>query len=90
MPRTFVALDLETTGLNPERDAIIEIGAVRFRDGEPQERFHTLVDPGRPIPYEIQQLTGIGDADVAGKPRFGDIAGQLCASWGRCLSSATT
>ncbi len=77
MPRTFVALDLETTGLNPERDAIIEIGAVRFRDGEPQERFHTLVDPGRPIPYEIQQLTGIGDADVAGKPRFGDIAGQL-------------
>ena len=77
MPRTFVALDLETTGLNPERDAIIEIGAVRFRDGEPQERFHTLVDPGRPIPYEIQQLTGIGDADVAGKPRFSDIAGQL-------------
>src|SRR5512146_2425053 len=77
MPRTYIALDLETTGLSPERDAIIEVGAVKFRDGEPTDRFGTLVNPGRPIPYEVQQLTGICDADVVGKPRFMDIAGQL-------------
>jgi DNA polymerase III epsilon subunit-like protein len=34
LPRTYVALDLETTGLNPDKDAIIEVGAVKFRDGE--------------------------------------------------------
>jgi len=77
VPRTFVALDLETTGLNPDRDAIIEVGAVKFRDGEPVDRFTTLVNPGRPIPYEIQQLTGISNADVLGQPRFDQISGQL-------------
>lgn len=77
MPRTYVAVDLETTGLNPDRDAIIEVGAVRFRDGEPVETFATLINPGRPIPYEITQLTGITDADVARQPRFTEIAGQL-------------
>ena len=77
MPRTYVALDLETTGLSPERDAIIEVGAVKVRDGETVEEFQTLVNPGRPIPYEIQQLTGIGDADVLGKPRISEISGQI-------------
>ncbi len=77
MPRTYVALDLETTGLSSERDAIIEVGAVKVRDGEAVEEFHTLVNPGRPIPYEIQQLTGIGEADVLGKPRFSEVAGQV-------------
>ncbi len=77
VPRTFVALDLETTGLNPERDAIIEVAAVKFRDDEPVDRFTTLINPGRPIPYEIQQLTGISNADVLGKPRFELIAPQL-------------
>jgi ATP-dependent DNA helicase DinG len=76
VPRTFVALDLETTGLNPDRDAIIEIGAIKFRDGVAIEQFTTLINPGRPIPYEVQQLTGICDADVAGKPHFREIAGQ--------------
>ena len=57
MPRTFIALDLETTGLNPDRDAIIEVGAVKFRDGAPVERFATLVDPGKPIPYDSLETT---------------------------------
>ena len=77
MSEQFVALDLETTGLNPEVDEITEIGATRFdRDGG-SEQFHTLVNPGRLIPPEIQQLTGISDRDVADAPRFERIASEF-------------
>jgi DNA polymerase III epsilon subunit-like protein len=57
--RTYVALDLETTGLDPDHDAIIEIGAVKFRGDEVLEAWSTLVRPERPIPYRITRLTGI-------------------------------
>ena len=68
MPRTYVALDLETTGLDPERDAIIEVGAVRFRGEEVLETFESLVNPGRPIPFNVQHLTGITPNDVRNAP----------------------
>lgn len=74
MPRTFIALDLETTGLDKDRDAIIEFGAVKFRDDMPVDRYSTLINPGRPLPYEITQLTGITDRDLIGKPRFDQVA----------------
>ena len=77
MPRTYVALDLETTGLNSEKDTIIEVGAVKYRDGQPVEEFDTLVNPGRPIPYEITLITGIRNEDVLGKPSFERIAVAL-------------
>ncbi len=77
VPRTFVALDLETTGLDPNRDAIIEVGAVKFRDGEPVEEYHSLINPGRPLPFEISQLTGITDRDLIGKPAFDQVAGAV-------------
>ncbi len=77
MPRNYVSLDLETTGLNPARDVIIEVGAVRFVDGLPTETFSTLINPDRPIPYEITMLTGITDRDVLGKPHFTQIRPQL-------------
>ncbi len=77
MPRTYVALDLETTGLNPEKDAIIEVGVVKYRDGQPVEEFDTLINPGRPIPYEITLITGIRNEDVLGKPSFERIAVAL-------------
>ncbi len=73
MPRNYVALDLETTGLNAEKDAIIEVGAVKYRDGETMDEFATLINPGRPIPYEITMLTGITDRDVIDAPAFGQI-----------------
>ena len=74
---TFVALDLETTGLDKDRDAIIEVGAIRFRDDAPVERYSTLINPGRPIPNEITQLTGITERDLNGMPRFDQVAGLI-------------
>ncbi len=68
MDRTLVALDLETTGLTPRLDRIIEVGAVRFRGGQTLERFESLVRPQVPIPGSVQMLTGITDADVQEAP----------------------
>ena len=63
----LVVLDTETTGLDPERDRIIDIGAVRLGpELEVRDRFVTLVDPGVPIPLFITRLVGITDADVRG------------------------
>ena len=78
-PRTFVAVDVETTGLSPQKDAIIEIGAVRFCDGEIVDTFATFVNPGRPIPIFIQQLTNISDRDVAGAPAMERVLPELLA-----------
>ncbi|MGB2694462.1 MAG: helicase C-terminal domain-containing protein [Dehalococcoidia bacterium] len=79
MPRTYVALDLETTGLDPDRDTIMEVGAVRFDLNGGCETFSTFVDPKQHIPYRIQCLTGISNADVAGAPQFAEIAGDFAA-----------
>ena len=73
----LVAIDLETTGLEPGVDEIIEVGAVKFRGREVVGRFTSYVDPGRGIPSFIQQLTGITPADVDGAPSFAAIAGDL-------------
>ena len=59
-----VAIDLETTGLSPDSDEIIEVGAVRFQDDRVLEVFQTNVNPYRPLPRFIQELTGITQADV--------------------------
>lgn len=77
--RTFVAVDVETTGLSPQKDAIIEIGAVRFGGGEILDTFATFVNPGRPIPLFIQQLTNISDGDVAGQPSIDRVIPELLA-----------
>jgi predicted DnaQ family exonuclease/DinG family helicase len=77
MPQTFVALDLETTGLSADRDAIIEVGAVKFRADEVIDTFSSFVDPGRPIPLAITDLTGITDDDVAGAPSLHEVLDRL-------------
>ncbi len=64
----IVCFDIETTGLNRQSDRIIEIGAVVLRDGEVCERFNTFADPGRPLPPEIVELTGITDRMLEGAP----------------------
>ncbi len=73
---TFVVFDLETTGGSAASDRITEIGAVKVRGGERLGELSTLVHPGRPIPGNIQALTGISDAMVA---RFPRIEGLLAA-----------
>ncbi len=77
MPQVFVAVDLETTGLSPEHDAITEIGAVRFRQDRVLDTWSTLVNPRRPIPLKIQQLTGISQADVASAPPLPQVLAEL-------------
>ena len=63
-----IIVDTETTGLDPTRDKLIEIAAVRLRGPNIVDSFETFVDPGRRIPEEIVELTGIADEDVAGAP----------------------
>ncbi len=77
MNRVYVALDIEATGLSTDRDAIIEIGAVKFRGEEPLGEWSALVNPGRPIPYRIQQLTGLTDAELRRAPVLNQVRGAL-------------
>ncbi len=68
---TFCVVDLETTGGSPGYSKVTEIGAVRVREMRIAERFTTLVDPERPIPPVVTELTGIDDGLVAGRPDIG-------------------
>lgn len=68
----IVCVDIETTGLYANRDALTEIGAVLLRDGEIVDSFHTFVDPERKMPDEIVELTGITDEMLQGAPKLKD------------------
>lgn len=70
---SFVAFDFETTGLSSERDAIVEFGAVKFKDGKILGTFQALVDPGRPIPADAAAISGITDAMVQGQPTLAAV-----------------
>src|SRR6266700_1850188 len=65
---TFVVVDLETTGLRPGSARICEIGAVRVRELELQEEFHTLVNPGVPLGRVVTALTGLRDMQLRRAP----------------------
>ncbi len=80
---TYVVVDLETTGLSPATSSICEIGAVRVRGFELEERFETLVNPRRPLPAPVAALTGIDPLALRGAPpvelavrRFLEFAGD--------------
>src|ERR1051326_1965089 len=74
---SIVSLDIETTGLDPNKDAIIEIGAVRFNGHRIEDEWSTLVNPNRHIPEAITQLTGIDDDMVRNAPRIQDVLEEL-------------
>ncbi|HXF86271.1 MAG TPA: helicase C-terminal domain-containing protein [Anaerolineales bacterium] len=74
---SIVAIDIETTGLNEERDAIIEIGAVRFKGHRVEDEWSSLINPNRHVPEFITALTGIDDAMLRQAPRLRDVAGEL-------------
>ncbi len=78
----FIAFDLETTGLSPEDDAITEIGAVLFRNGEPAEHFQSFVNPHRPLTQKVAELTGITDEMLAAAPELDEAIPEFLAFCG--------
>ncbi len=85
MEETFVALDIETTGTDPQRDAVIEIGAVRFTLRRVEQTWSTLVNPGRPIPEYISSLTGITNEMVRSAPRLQHVLEELAEFVGEAV-----
>ncbi len=81
---SLVALDIETTGLDARKDAIIEIGAVRFNGSRIEEEFSTLINPNRLIPPEITQLTGINNEMVRNAPPLSAVLQELVDFVGDC------
>lgn len=81
--KSFVAFDFETTGLDAARDKIIEVAAVRFRDGKVDDTYATLVNPGVPIPPPITLMTGITDGMVKEAPLENEIMGKLLSFIGK-------
>src|SRR4030042_722400 len=75
--KIIVALDIETTGLNPDKDAVIEIGMIRCRGDREEARWSSFVHPGCRIPPVIIQLTGITDAMVADAPGIKALLPQI-------------
>jgi len=74
---SIVAIDIETTGLDEDREAIIEVAAVRFNGRRVEDEFSTLINPNRHIPEFITGLTGIDDAMVRQAPHMREIARDL-------------
>ena len=73
----YVALDLETTGLDPDRDRVIEVGAVVFTLDSVRTTLERLADPGRAIPEVVQKLTGITQEDLTGAPPIDTVLNEL-------------
>ena len=75
--KSIVSIDIETTGLDENREAIIEIAAVKFNGRRVEDEFSTLINPGKAIPEFITGLTGIDNAMVRQAPRLIDIKQEL-------------
>ncbi|MBP7459682.1 MAG: ribonuclease H-like domain-containing protein [Candidatus Delongbacteria bacterium] len=73
----FIAVDIETTGLDPNRDHIIEIAAVEFTDGRESASFSRLINPGHPISPFISQLTGILNQDLKTAPSIASVISEF-------------
>ena len=74
---SYVCLDLETTGLDPKKDKIIEIGAVRVRDGEIDAMLEAFINPGRALDERITELTGIVDVQLENAPDIREVLPEL-------------
>lgn len=74
---SYVSIDLETTGLQPKTDKIIEIGAFKVRRGETVDTFQTFVNPGRQLEERVMELTHIRQEDVDNAPHIEEVLPQL-------------
>ncbi len=74
---SIVSIDIETTGLDANKDAIIEIGAIKFNGRRIEDEWTTFINPNRHIPEAITNLTGIDDSMVRNAPRLGDVIEEL-------------
>ncbi|MGI6108293.1 MAG: exonuclease domain-containing protein [Eubacteriaceae bacterium] len=77
LPSDYTLIDIETTGLSPYYDSIIEVSAIKYRDDKHTDTFSTLVYPGFEIPEFISQLTGITNKMLIDSPEFKQIANPL-------------
>lgn len=77
-------LDVETTGISPLSEGIIEVAIARMRGPEVIAEYSSYVNPGKPIPREITELTGISDAEVAAAPSMHEVAPEICDFIGDC------
>jgi len=84
----IVVFDLETTGLNPGKDRVIEIGAVKLIGGEIVDAFQTFVDPERDLPARIVELTNITPEMLGGAPPEWEAARSFAAFCGGCALAA--
>ncbi|MDA8218946.1 MAG: 3'-5' exonuclease, partial [Dehalococcoidales bacterium] len=75
----FVVLDLETTGLKPWRQRVVEVAALRIYNGTVVDAFVSLVNPARRVPAYLREVTGITEADLAEAPLFGAVVAELLA-----------
>ena len=76
----FASVDLETTGLDPSHDQIIEVAVQRFTLNGEAGHFSTLVNSDIPIPPEVSRLTGITSKDLVNAPNFNEIKNQVSAA----------
>lgn len=74
----FIAFDVETTGLNPSEDRIVELSAVRFINGIPVDTFSSLIRQDRPIPAEAQAVNHISDKDLRRAPKEAQVLSDFC------------
>ena len=84
LSETLVAIDLETTGVDPDRDAIIEVGAVKFNSQGVLDQFTSLIAPARSIPQPVQALTGIQESELEGAPMLDEVVGDIEDFIGDC------
>ena len=77
-PESYVVIDVETTGLDPSKDHLIEIAALRVRDGKIEDSFSSLVKPSVEIDSFISDLTGITNEQLKTAPKPEDVLPQFC------------
>lgn len=89
LKQRYIAFDVETTGLNPREDRIVEVGAVLFENGGVTKRYGTLIDIGRGIPSEATKINCITNDMIKGAPNEEDVYSNLVQFLGDALDGQT-